>query len=106
MDQEVGWNDPTNSLFPNRGHRARHCRRPDQLAFLEWTRRGIEARRRACGDRDGFWAKLSARSAPLRLATSEILDAFTHDDGVSVKGGAPSLRFETRDSASMLFRAV
>src|SRR6516165_4049941 len=38
-------------------------------------------------DRDGFRAKLSARSAPLRLATSEILDAFADDDGVSVKDG-------------------
>ena len=57
-------------------------------------------------DRDGFRAKLSARSAPRRLATSEILDEFADDDGVSVKDGVPSLRFETRNSASMLFRAV
>ena len=35
-----------------------------------------------------------------------MLDAFADDDGVSVKEGVPSLRFQTRNSASMLFRAV
>ncbi len=42
-----------------------------------------------------------------RLATSEILDSFAHDDGLRrVKGGVPSMRFETHDRASMLFRHV
>src|SRR5215831_6410261 len=48
--------------------------------------RGIEARRRANRDRDGFRAGLSARSARLRVATSEILDAITHDDGLHGQG--------------------
>ena len=60
VNEEVRRNELAHSLFPYRGHRALHCRRPDQLASLERARRRIEARRRACRERDGFWAKLFA----------------------------------------------
>jgi hypothetical protein len=38
-----------------------------------------------------FLAKLSARSAPIRLATSGILDALANDDGVSGQGRGAEL---------------
>lgn len=40
------------------------------------------------------------------LPTSEILQPFTDVDDFAVKDRVPSVRFETHDSASMLFRRV
>ena len=53
-----------------------------------------------------FGQTLPARSAPLWLATSEILDASPMSMAFAVKDGVPGMRFETHDSASMLFRHV
>ena len=74
------------SIFSDRWRRAGHCRRPGRLAFLGRATRGVEARWRAGRDQDGFWAKLSTRSAPLWLASSEMLDAFADDDGLRGQG--------------------
>jgi hypothetical protein len=76
------------------------------FGIFEWAGRRAETRRRADDDRHGFRAKLLARSAALWLETPKILDADTHDDGLHGEGGVQSMRFETRDSASMLVRHV
>ena len=60
--------------------RAHRCRRPDRLALFRWAGRGFKTRWRTGRDRDGLWATLPARSAPLWLATSEILDTFADDN--------------------------
>jgi hypothetical protein len=76
------------------------------LAFLWRPGRCLKAQWRARRDGNGFRATFHARSAPLWLATSEILDAFADDNGLCGKDGVPSMRFETHDNASMLFRHV
>jgi hypothetical protein len=92
--------------LPDRVRRAYHRRRPDRVALLGREGRGLEVRRRAGRNRNGLQPKLPARSVPLGLATPEILDAVTDAMSFAVKEGVSSMRFETHDSASMLFRAV
>ena len=54
-----------------------------------------------------FGQKLPARSAALGLATPEdFLHGSPMTMSFAVKDGVPSMRFETHDSASMLFRSV
>ena len=57
-------------------------------------------------DRDGFWAKLSARSAPPGWRHRKFWTRSPMSMAFAIKDGVPSMRFETHDSASMLFRDV
>src|SRR5271165_6584717 len=53
-----------------------------------------------------FGQPFSLDPLPSGLATSEILDAFAYEHGFRGLGRVPSMRFETHDSTSMLFRHV
>jgi hypothetical protein len=70
----------------NRERRARHRQRSNRMALLGPPGRGLEARRRARRELDGLQTKLPARSAPLSLATPEVLDAGPDDDGLRRQG--------------------
>src|SRR3984893_567245 len=74
------------SISPDCRGRARRCRRPDQLALFRRAGLGFTPRRRTGRDRDGLRATLPARSTPLWLATSEILDAFAYERGFRGQG--------------------
>src|SRR4051794_14522693 len=77
------------------------------MALLGRAARGVKSRWRAGRDRDGFRTKLSARSAPVSgWRHREFWTRSPMTMTFAVKDGVPSMRFETHDSASMLFRQV